>query len=128
MQILLNLRLVLLPLQFSHFFAVFILFAREVILHVLVVLRRQFNVLRQLLLLILQFQVLVRLVNLLSDISCEIGKREVLLHLVVNGDDRLDQVVLVLAHLLLVRLNRRLFLQLTAKFPCTVLQVLSDAL
>ena len=127
-QILLNLRLVLLTLQLSHFFAVFILLAREVILHVLVVLGRQLNLLREVFLLQLEFLVLVRLVNLLSDISRERGKSQICLHLFVDGDDRLDQVVLVLAHLLLVRLNRRLFLQLTAKFPCTVLQVLSDAL
>ena len=127
-QILLNLRLVLLPLKFGHLLAVFVLLAREVILHVLVVLRRQLNVRRQLLLLLLKFLVLVRLVNLLSDVSCEGGESEVLLHLVVDGDDRLDQVVLVLAHLLLVRLNRWLLLQLTAELPRTVLQLRGDVL
>ena len=70
----------------------------------------------------------MRLVNLLSDISRERGESQVCLHLVVDGDDRLDQVVLVLAHLLLVRLNGWLFLQLTAELLRTVLKFLSDVL
>ena len=128
MQILLNLRLVLLTLQLGHFFAVFVLLTREVILHVLVVLGRQLNLLRQVFLLQLEFLVLVRLVNLLSDIPRERGKSQVCLHLFVDGDDRLDQVVLVLAHLLLVRLDGWLFLQLTAELLRTVLKFLSDVL
>lgn len=127
-QILLNLRLVLLTLQLGHFFAVFVLLTREVILHVLVVLGRQFNLLRKVFLLQLEFLVLVRLVNLLSDIPRERGKSQVCLHLVVDGDDRLDQVVLVLAHLLLVRLDGWLFLQLTAELLRTVLKFLGDVL
>ena len=127
-QILLNLRLVLLPLQLGHFFAVFVLLTREVILHVLVVLGRQFNLLREVFLLQLEFLVLVRLVNLLSDIPRERGKSQVCLHLFVDGDDRLDQIVLVLAHLLLVRLDGWLFLQLTAELLRTVLKFLSDVL
>ena len=128
MQILLNLRLVLLPLQLGHFFAVFVLLTREVILHVLVVLGRQLNLLREVFLLQLEFLVLVRLVNLLSDIPRERGKSQVCLHLFVDGDDRLDQIVLVLAHLLLVRLDGWLFLQLTAELLRTVLKFLSDVL
>ena len=128
MQILLNLRLVLLTLQLGHFFAVFVLLTREVILHVLVVLGRQLNLLREVFLLQLEFLVLVRLVNLLSDISRERGKSQICLHLFVDGDDRLDQIVLVLAHLLLVRLDGWLFLQLTAELLRTVLKFLSDVL
>ena len=127
-QILLNLRLVLLTLQLGHFFAVFVLLTREVILHVLVVLGRQLNLLREVFLLQLEFLVLVRLVNLLSDISRERGKSQICLHLFVDGDDRLDKVVLVLANLLLVRLYGWLFLQLTAELLRTVLKFLSDVL
>lgn len=102
MQVLLNLSLILLPLQLCHLLAVLVLLTREIVLHLLVVFRRIFDVGGQLLFLLFEFIVLMRLVNLLLDISLESCKYEICLHLFDYSKGCLEQVILVLAHLLLI--------------------------
>lgn len=127
-QVLLNLSLILLSFQLSHFFTVFILLPSEIILHVLVCFGRAFNLTGQLLFLVLKFIVPVRIINLLLDGSLKCCKCEICFHLFGDGKDCLDQVIFVLSHLLLIRLYSRFFLQLSTEFLRAILKLRSDAL
>ena len=127
-QVFLDLSLVLLPLQLSHLLAVLVLLARELVLHILVVPGRLLDVSRQLLLLFLEAFVLVRLFNLISNVAFKGREHQLSFHLFTHRGHSLNQVIFVLANLLLVRLYSGLFLQLSAELLCTVFELRCNVL
>ena len=101
-KVLLNLSLILLSLQLGHLLRVFVLLARETVLHRFVLLGCIVDVGRELLLLLLEVLVAIRVSDLLLNLLRESHEGQVLLHFLAHGFNSLDQVSFVLPHLVLV--------------------------
>ena len=101
-KVLLNLSLILLSLQLGHLLRVFVLLARETVLHRFVLLGCIVDVGRKLLLLLLEVLVAIRVSDLLLNLLRESHEGQVLLHFLAHGFNSLDQVSFVLPHLVLV--------------------------
>ena len=111
MKFFLRLRLVLLPLQLAHLFLALVLLASEIVLHLLVGPRSVFNVLCQLLFLLFELNIAVRLSNLLLDAAVEVGKGQLSFHFTGDASNSLEKTTLVAAHLVLVLLDGGLLLE-----------------
>ena len=79
-------------------------------------------------LLVFELLVSIRLVHLILDDAREIENGQVSLHLFNRLLRRLDELSFVLAHLQLVTLDSRLFLQLAAQLLSAFLEILRDFL
>jgi len=127
-QVFFNLRLVLLLLQLGHLLGVFVLLAGEIVLQLLVLGGLLLNFLSELTFFISEAVVPFRVGLVLSNQSREGRKAQVACHLLLDHRGGLNEVSLVLEHLLLVALHSWLLLQLATQLFSAVLQVLGYSL
>ena len=128
MQVFFNLGFVLLALELLHLLSILILLAREVVLEPLVFSGRGLNALCQIALLLFQEFILTKLITLIVDNAAEARKIVLAHHFLDHIVRGLDERLLMSLNLLLVVLDSRLLLQLSAQLFSAILKLFGDAL